>query len=132
MDQKEEKDLLEWVYLTAKKEYDAIDGILFLFDTKEWTDFEGNITLRMHELIAYQQNLLRIVRKIKKQLPERDFLQIQDDKRTAKIPTTMENRTEHLKYQIHEHKKGGIFAWEIAKELIDMEEKLGKKIENQW
>lgn len=132
MNQKEEKDLLEWVYLTAKKEYDAIDGILFLFDTKEWTDFEGNITLRMHELIAYQQKLLRIVRKIKNQLPESAFEQIKDDGRMSKIPSTLQHRTEYLKYQIHEHKKGGIFAWEIAKELIDMEEKLGKKIENQW
>lgn len=132
MDQKEEKELLEWVYLTARQEYDAIDKIMFTKNTKDWIRDEANITLHMHELIAYQQTLLRIVRKIRHQLPEKVFEELQHSILKSKIPENMHHRAQHLKYQIHEHKKGGIFAWEIAKELIDLEEKLGKKIQKQW
>lgn len=33
---------------------------------------------------------------------------------------------------MHENRHGGIFAWEIAKEMIELEENLLKKIRNQW
>lgn len=63
MDQREERQILEMVYLTAKQDYEMIDKILFSWNTFCTDCYGANITLRIHELISYQQSLLRVVKK---------------------------------------------------------------------
>ncbi len=132
MDKKEEKQILEWVYHTAKQEYDRIDKLLCGRWTRGQIDQQNLNTWRVYELLAYQQSLLRILKKIRRQMSDPIFWEIQNSTVVSEISYHMKQRTEGLKYQIHENKHGGIFAWEIAKDLIGLEENLSKKIRNQW
>ncbi|MBQ8662854.1 MAG: hypothetical protein IJ471_03255 [Eubacterium sp.] len=131
MNQQEEIQILKWVYLTAAAEYEIIDKLIvqmqwngILWEVESAKDF-------LRELAEYQTALSHVLYKVEQRMAETVQEERNADEKTG-VSKKMQQRVNSLKYQIHENKQAGIFAWELAKDLIAMEETLIKKIVNHW
>lgn len=131
MNQNEERQILEWVYHTAKMECEKIDKILLQRVRRGLLWESTTAEQQLQELLVYQALLSCIVSKVQKRLSKEELCYLQNTGKIT-ISSEMNQRASRLKYQIHENKRAGIYAWELAKDMIAMEEDLIKKITNHW
>ena len=152
MNTEQEKRILLWVSATARDEYLRINHILnwlkqgeikrhdlFTGICKEQADGmpvpqNENLSVedRIMELLAYQYELKRCLNKIKRRMDGQENIWYETETVGLEISSDMAARAEDIKYQIHENRQAGIFAWELAGELVDMQEELIKKYQIPW
>lgn len=152
MNIKQEKEILRWVYAVAQEEHDKIQHILKWVAESElqWADlFRANkksgkhmgtsicddeliLEERIIELLAYQYELKRFMKKIRIRIEQWEEEISSIYSKGILVDSNMQKRADDIKYQIHENRQAGIYAWEIARELINLEEDLIKKYQEPW
>ena len=137
MNVNEEKQIMSWVYLTARQELFHTQSCIEKMQTY-WRQLQKNgvdsleFEVVMEELLQFEKTLHRLMTKIKNRMSEKEFFMVNQKMSQVGCLPEMKARAEHLKYQIHENRHGGIFAWELAKDLIASEEGLIDRFEQPW
>lgn len=133
----EERKIIEWVYLTARSELRHIQKSietmqLYWRGLKENKEDYKEFEQVLEQLHVFEKTLQNLLMKIKKRLTEEDMILMCRKLSDQSCSDCMEKRVAQLKYQIHENKHAGIFAWELAKELIAQEEALVNQMKEPW
>lgn len=129
MNYSEEKQIIRWVYLTARTELNNTQNCIeklqtYLRQLKNKGSESLELELMLESLVQFEKTLHRLLKKMKLRMSEGEFLLLVESAERESCSQEMEERVQQLKYQIHENRKAGIFAWELAKELIHYEELL--------
>lgn len=119
MEIQEENRIVELIYEEAVQQEKRISEVLGKVEDEELSD-ELNHLLAEWRLFG---------NKAKRRLQENHSQDLDTDVARTEIMRT-EKMAERMKYMIHENKQAGIFATELAKELIDFEETSIRKLKN--
>lgn len=133
----EEKQIIGWVYLTAREELtntqNCIEKMQMYWRQLQKKGIDNlEFEVVMETLIEFEKTLQRLLKKIKDRMSEGELLLLSREIQNEFCAPVMKERAEQLKYQIHENPHAGIFAWELAKDLIDFEEDLIRRFQRPW
>lgn len=134
----EEQELIKNVYATARVELKHIQRCIEKIQThlsgaeNQKDPMYDEVREFMIELHQAKKELLKLMRKVTDRLNTEHFYHDGTEADVSVCDYDMYNRSQHIKYLIHKNKQAGIFAWELAKELVAVERQLSESIGREW